>query len=225
MTVIAGISLYPNVPQLPGVPQLVRSLLFPASPAPTLGTQVNGNLWAASQANPGWAVLGPDGTVALSPDSIYQLEDRQEYRIPDFPIQKGSFASYNKVVCPEETSVRMNKGSSLADRQAFLNTLKRITGDLNLYTIITPEVSYINCNIMRRELIRRSSEGAYFIEVDVYFRQVNTVTAQYSYSLPDTTNAQNPSAVPSVNQGLVQSQAAGSAATSAAGNALSQTPF
>lgn len=219
------VSLYPDVPQLPGVPQLVRSLLFPASPAPTLGTQVNGNLWAASQASPSWAVLGPTGTVALKPDSIYQLEDRVEYRIPDFVVQAGSFASYNKVVCPEETSVRMNKGGSLADRQAFLNTLKTIAADLNLYTIITPEVSYINCNIQRRELIRRSSEGAYFVEVDVYFRQILTVTAQYSFNAADTTNAQNPSAVPSVNQGLVQPQVASSAATSAANNALAQTPF
>jgi|SRR5579863_2372715 len=236
---------FPNVPQLPGVPQLVRSLLFPPSPLPTIGTEASGNLWASSNALPTWGVFqmvndttdNGDGTTTttpnfvqvLDPDNVLNFTRRAEWRLPDFPLQDGGFSSYNKVTIPFELSVRMTKGGSLSDRTDFLATLEDIEGDLNLYSIVTPEVTYVDVNILRSELTRRGSEGAFYLtEVDVFFREINQVQAQYSTAsdaAADTSNSQNSAAVPPVNQGNVQAQAAPSTAVTAAQNALTQAPM
>lgn len=220
------VALFPDVPQLPGVPQLVRSLLFPPTPLPDIGTQAASGLWASSGQLPTWGVFDQAGVQVLTPDNVLSLNNRNEWRIPDFPVQDGSFASYNKIIIPFETSLRFTKGGSQSDRTEFLDQIKAIAGDTNLYTILTPEVSYLDCNIIRYEVTRRGAEGAFFLtEVDVFFRQILQVAAQYSTSAANTSNAQNPAAVPPVNAGNVQEQDAPPVAVTAAQNALTQAPM
>lgn len=221
---IIPVSPFPNVPQLPGVPQLVRSLLFPPTPAPQLGQTASTALWVASQHLPVWGVFDSAGIQVLNPDNIIAFDNRNEWRIPDYPIQAGSFASYNKVIIPSENSLRFTKGGSQADRASFLRQIADIAGDLNLYTIRTPEVTYASVNVMRYEVTRRGSGGAYYLtEVDVYFRQINQVAAQYSTTT--TANAQNPAAKPAVNQGQVQPQTNVPAAVVAAAQTIIANPL
>jgi hypothetical protein len=216
---------FPNVPALPGVPQLVRSLLFPPSPLPSIGSQASSGLWASSGELPTWGVFDSSGTQVIDPDNIFSLSNRNEWRLLDYPVQDGAFASFNKVIVPFEVSVRMTKGGSQSDRSAFLDQIEAIAGDLNLYDILTPEVTYTDVNITRYELTRRSAEGAFFLEVDLFFRQILQVAAQYSTSAANTQNAQNPAAVPPDNTGLVQSQPAPANAQAIAQNALTQAPM
>jgi len=60
---------------------------------------------------------------------------------------------------------------------------------------------------MRYEVTRRGARGAYFLsEVDLYFREIRTVTAAYTSTAVTTQNAQNPSAQSVTNTGNVQAQ-------------------
>jgi hypothetical protein len=203
------VSLYPNVPDLPGVPQLNRSPDFPTDDAPTLGTPAaQDSLWQSSNQAPAWGIVDSDLNLVLSPDSVLDFDNRNEWRISNFPVQAGGFASYNKVTVPFEVSVRMSKGGGVGDRAQFLSDLNNIAQSLALYTILTPERSYSNCNITRYEVSRRGVAGAYFLtEVDVFFVQIIQVTAQYTTTAASTQNAQNPASVPPVNQGIVQPKA------------------
>jgi hypothetical protein len=226
-SVIISVPPFPNVPQLTGVPQLIRSNEFPASPLPTIGTETQAPLWAASQGAPTWGVFDANLNRVVTPDSVLNFDNRNEWQIPDFPVQAGSFTTYNKVVKPYEISLRMTKGGSLSDRTAFINQIKTIAGDTNLYTILTPEISYVGVNITRYEITRRGAEGAFFLaEVDIFFRQVLQTPALYSTTSANTTNAQNPAAVPAVNNGNVQpSSAVPAVAQQVAANAISATLF
>lgn len=206
---------FPNVPVLPGVPQLVRSLLFPASPAPTLGTPAaTDTLWQSANATPVWGIFDSTGaTQVVTPDSVLDFDNRNEWRVSNFPVQQGGFGTYNKVIVPFEVSVRMSKGGALADRTAFLQQIAAIAGDTNLYTILTPEKSYQNCNVTRYEVTRRGTSGAggpsgafFLTEVDVFFIQIIQVTAQYSTTAVGTQNAQEPQAQPAINNGSTQAQ-------------------
>lgn len=208
--------LFPNVPKLPGVPQLARAAAFVDLILPVIGRSAPANLlWKSSQGAPAWGILDDTGAAVLVPDSFLSFGNRTESRISDFPVQEQSFASYNKVILPSETSIRVTKGGTLSDREEFLNTLDNIAGDLNLYSILTPERTYLNVNIMRTEVIRRGPQGAYFLaEVDIYFREIKQVSDQVSADSVPTANAQNPAAVPPVNQGLVQSKSLASSVAS-----------
>lgn len=213
---------FPNVPRLPGVPQLLRSPQFPASVAPVLSAAAAvGALWRALFALPKWGVFkqqtpteNEDGieTVTVvgelrpvvSADSVLDFGYRNEVDIPDFQLQDGSFANYNRVNLPYEASVRLTKGGSEEDRRKFLDQIQTIMESLELYQIITPERTYRNVNPVRFELIRRGASGAYFLtEVDLYFREIRTVTAQYTNTSTTTQDARNPSAQSVDNRGTV----------------------
>lgn len=199
---------FPNVPQLPGVPQLARAALFVAIALPVLGrSAATPPLWRSSQTGPTWGILDQKGNVVLVPDSFLAFARRKESRIPDFPLQKGSFAAYNKVQLPFEIPLRLSKGGSLVEREQFIDTLERIEGDTNLYNILTPEKTYLNVNITRTEVTRRGPNGAYYLgEVDIFFREIRQVQAQYSSTSADTSNAADPDAIPSTSLGQQQPQ-------------------
>lgn len=203
-SVIVGI--YPDVPAFRGVPQLRRSPSAGVLRAISIVTAaIHGRLWQSAASQPKWGIFGPDGKAAIVADSILAFENRNEFRVSDFPVQRGSFASYNKVATPFENSVRLSKAGDVTARANFLKSIDNAAQSLGLFSILTPERTYLDVNIIRYEVSRRGSGGAYFLtEVDVFFREIRQVAAQYSTSAAATRNAQQPSARPSVSQGIVQ---------------------
>lgn len=233
---------FPNVPQLPGVPQLVRAagaslttislgvaaisnVLGAASNAPNVwglfavgttpsssggggllsalpGLSASANLIAASV-----GLQNPAGNsnALVQPDSIRDLDFQEEWRISKYPVQRGSFTSFNRVAVPYEISLRMVKGGSLSARTAFINQIVALRASTNLYTIITPELVYTDLTFTRWSQSRKEAAGAFFLIVDLFFEKVIQIDAQYSTtsSTPSTSNAADPSAVPSVSQGTV----------------------
>ncbi len=221
-------SPFPNVPQLPGVPQLVRSAVIEAQAILDTGLLIQQIVEFVSSKAPVWGVFDQNNNKVIDPDNIFAFNYRAEWRKSNYPVQKGAFASYNKVIVPFDTGVRMTKGGSLADRQAFLAQIAAIEGDTNLYNVATPEKTYLGVNLSRSEFTRRSSEGAYFLEVDLLFEAVNEQNAQYSSTVANTANAANPAALPTVNGGNVQAVPLTSAQASTAAqaaSAIAQAPF
>lgn len=217
---------FPNVPKLPGVPQLLRSPILPASPGPVLSAAAAiGSLWRAFFGQSKWGVfkqippVEPDESgietvtvvgelrPVVEADSVLDFGYRNEVDIPDFPIQDGAFANYNRVNLPYEASVRLSKGGSEEARRNFLNQIDTIMNTTDLFQIITPEKTYENVNPIRFELIRRGAGGAFFLtEVDLYFREIRTVTQQYTTTSLATQNARDPSASPVENRGTVNGE-------------------
>lgn len=210
MAVTIIVAPFPNVPNLPGVPQVARSPLAPASAPPTLANPAASTaLWQSTQTAPLWGIFDSNNNQVVTPDSVIDFGYRHETNLPDYPIQNGAFGSFNRVSLPFDASVVMNKGGSVQDRNAFLAQIDAIDigpGALLLYTILTPEKSYLNCNVMHVELMRRGAKDAAWFDVEVKFRQIFPVSSQYSTSATALTNAQPASAAPFANQGLVQPQ-------------------
>lgn len=214
---------FPNVPQLSGVPQLVRSLSFPPAPLPVISLGLAlGKLWQSVFAKTGWAIYKniPQGTTGADglqeavipaervsvvvPDSFGEFSYRNEWSLSDYPVERGQFASYNKVANPFEIMIRMYKGGTKEARKKFLDSIDAIQGTLDLYDIVTPEKTYVGVNVTRYEVSRRGPKGAYFLsEVDLYFREIREVTATYTTTSVATQNAQNFSAKPTNNLGAV----------------------
>ncbi|OYZ43326.1 MAG: hypothetical protein B7Y20_14955 [Acidovorax sp. 16-64-162] len=107
-----------------------------------------------------WGIYDDAGNLVLEPDSFIGMDFANNWQISDYPVEQGSFATYNKVATPYSSTVSMAKGGSEADRTAFLTTLDTIAGGLTLYTITTPEKNYINATIERYDYERRTHRGA-----------------------------------------------------------------
>ena len=210
-------SLFPDVPNLPGVPLLARASLSAIVDVTTainiarvFATQAPVDvLFQATKAAPQWGVFDQSGNRVIAADNVMAFDYRAEYDVSTFPVQSGQFADYNKVKRPQDTSVLLTKGGTQADRTAFLNSCQSVLDSINLYNILTPERQYLNVNCLRMEMSRKDVKGAFFVMVELYFKEIQQVDAQYSSDGTQgtsTANATNPTAIPAVNQGNIQAQ-------------------
>ena len=123
---------FPNVPPLPGVPNLRRAaagVLVRTGIAPAImGLDRFGLL--SRFLGPQWGVFSAGGAGAvLVPDTIASIEFKGDSDIANHPVEKGGFASYNKVAKPFEVSVVMTcSGGGQQSRSDFLSALKDMIG-------------------------------------------------------------------------------------------------
>lgn len=224
---------FPNVPKVPGVPQVVRSPAFPNTTPPVIGSALAlGRLVLALTRDSGWgiyldtsqdpverstdidpetgepfqvvAVVGEAPRPVLVPDSFLDFGFRQEWSVTTAPTELGGFASYNKVNNPFETQVRVMVAGSLRKRTDFLQTLDGIAGDTKLYRIVTPERTYSGCNITRYEVTRKKESGAYLLsEIDIFFVEIRTVISEYTNTTFNTQASKEASSESIRNVGVV----------------------
>jgi hypothetical protein len=191
---------FPNVAQLPGVPQLVRANLVISTVQLAVGA-VSKFLGAAS-AKAVWGIFDQAGNAVIKPSSYLGFSNDNSWRIASFPLQDGEYSNFNKVVNPPTIALKIAQGGSLQDRKNLLNKLQQIAGNLQKYTIIVPEGTYLNYNIERYAIRRMGATGAYyFVDLEVYLQNIQETTSQYSSTDANTANAINPAALPPINLG------------------------
>lgn len=200
-------STFPNVPNLPGVPPLLRNALSTVSTVQGLvaGAHTITQFFAGAPTKPVWGIFDSNRKSVVDADSFLAFENANETTVSDFPVQAGGFASYNKVRLPARNSVRISKGGSLADRAALLTQLDVLLATTDVFTILTPEKSYPSVNLERFTVMRKDKDSAYFLtDVDLYFREIQVTEVVFTNTASSTANAQAPSAQPEVNQGVLQ---------------------
>jgi hypothetical protein len=187
--------LYPDVPRTPGVPAVFR--LPGAIETAIVPLLTDAQALLGGQTFP-WGVFSADGTPALVPDSVLGVEYREEQSISDYPIEDGGFESYNKVRRPYEARVPMAKGGPSAEREAFLRVTEDLIDSTDLYTVVTPERTYLNANVIGYSYSRRSQEGAQLIIIELQLQEVRIAPS------PSYSNTREPSGADAVNDGAVQ---------------------
>lgn len=171
---------YPNVPNLPGVPGLNRNTAGYAAAALTIvGELLPLNLFGQK-----WGILNKSGAAALVPDSFVDFEYREEHKIPIYPIEQGSFQSYNKVALPFDLRVTVTcSGNGRMRKSQFLAAIDKLLFGLDLVSVVTPETTFMNCNLVHADYRRESNRGATLIIAQLWFQEVRVVKAA---ALPTT---------------------------------------
>ena len=217
---------FPNVPNLPGVPPIARTLGTEAVAAiGLLDPSLEASIFGAQQAEQ-WGIIDASYNFVLQPDSVVRMDVDEPYRVSDYPVEQGTFASYNKVKVPFAGTVSMSKGGSTSERQSFLEAAKALEASLTPYYVLVPEVSYGPLTIDRVSYERRASNGATLILVHLHFTEIRiTPPVQIgkpgsqqpksqvpasartgnatSTGLPDPTQTSAPTAQAMVNGGVV----------------------
>jgi hypothetical protein len=197
---------FPNVPLLPGIPQLSRAVDSNTFITGVLGI-ADGFIWNAISRELPWGIYDQGGSKVLSPDNVMSFDYRNESALSSYPTQEGAFASYNKVHTPFEVSLVMTKGGLLQYRQQFLDSLEAIVDTTQLFNVVTPERTYYNCSIGMQGLSRRAESGSHLVIVEIGLTEIRQVTAQYSKKSDGLTkNSNSASAYPAANGGKVDTQ-------------------
>jgi hypothetical protein len=147
---------------------------------------------------PQWGIF-LDGEAVIVADNVTGFAFKKSSRISKYPQEGGAFASYNKVSVPFEPKIKFSTGGSVADKTDFIASVDAISGDLNFYTVITPEVSYPSCNVIDYDYDRNHGNAG-LLEIDVWLEQV-VVAGASTFS-----NTSSPTDAAQTNNGLVQPQ-------------------
>lgn len=211
---------FPNIPALPGVPAIPRLPGVATVARAAIGV-IQGALWQAFQSDVRWGIFDANGNSIFGDSttgilaaltsaaglgtvvSTNAVEYSKEVRSSDFPVERGSFANYNKVESPGTPSVTMAITGSESDRSAFLLAIDTACKSTELFDVVTPEVTYVGYSIDRYNYQRRAQRGATLLIVELVLKEVRQVSAQYTQAAaPKQASAAAP-----VDNGKVQAQA------------------
>lgn len=164
---------YPNVPPLPGVPALARNGKFVAAALNVVGQFLPEDLFGTK-----WGIINKTGTAVLTPDSFVEFDYKEERKIPNYPIESGSFQSYNKVALPFDCRMTVTcSGNKSMKKPAFLAAIEKLMASLELVTVVTPDGNYPNCNLIHVDYRREARQGATLIIAQLWFQEVRIAQA------------------------------------------------
>lgn len=198
---------YPNVPDLPGVPTLYRD---PNETQTTVDYSTSDTTAGGDTTTQKWGLFTSDGGVALEVDSVVEVDYNKEFNIPAYPIEDGSFESYNKVEVPYEATLIVTKMGTDSERSNFQNTLNTLLGSLDLVDIWTPDRTYSNANVVGVKIARTAQRGANMIVAEIHLKEIRVGTAA------QFTNTKSDNAANQTDTGAVQGQTPSTSTTASA---------
>jgi hypothetical protein len=182
-----------SFPNGSGIPKLLEGNPDYTLKLPTKSTSIPKESWGIFDKNN--IKLGAG--LNLSTSSVVYARDSN---ISEYPLEQGSFESFNKVQLPAISTITLCLQGSEADRTKFLNQIDLASKSVDLYTIVTPEVQYINFNIQRYDYTRSAQKGASMLTVVLHVKEIRQNIA-LSSSAPAP---KNPNATPPVSNGKPQ---------------------
>ena len=171
---------FPDVPIAPGIPDVRRSaigIVSRVSPK-LLGAITRYDMFGLVDGlfGPKWGIYDKQGKPILDVDSVVMFDYRGEHRISEYPVEMGSFSSYNKVAYPYDIRMVVAcTGYGKQKRDRFLQQLDLLQQTTELYDIATPDFTYTNVNLTRYDYRRTSREGVTLLLVDLHWQEVRVM--------------------------------------------------
>jgi len=164
-----------NIPVAPGLPPLIRATDFVALTVELLVADVLGLFYGFTREQ--WGIYQGGGLVVAA-DTVTAFSYKQSWSVSDFPLERGAFESYDKVQVPFDARFTFVAGGSSARRQALLDSLAAIAGNLELYTVVTPDAVYGPVTITNYDYDRAANHGLGLLSVDVWTLEVRETATQ-----------------------------------------------
>ena len=170
-----------GIPNIPKLPRNVGGALIKFGGAALINA-VFGNYWG---------IFGQNSIPLLLSDNVTSVKHQNTSKVSNAPVERGSFASYNKVGDPFTVTVQMTKGSGgVFMRGAFLALLDALANSTDLFLVITPEAVYPNMAITGYDYAREASDGARLLKVNIHLAEVRQVTVKYTKTKSEGAQAQ-----------------------------------
>lgn len=165
------------------------------------------------------------GSADVSFSSMIEFTAEKSSRLPDEPIEKGSFATYNRVIEPRSITCRLAVEGYPSELQRAIDRLTTLCENDEKVTLSTPEQSYKNMMLESFDYRRDSQNGRGILYVDLRFKEIREVqSAQTTTSVEEAEepigeeDCEDGSCVDDMDDGEVQSSAASEAEEEAESN-------
>ena len=175
-----------------------------------------------------WIVKGESARVDFS--AMIEFTAEKSSRLPDEPIEQGSFATYNRVIEPRSITCRLAVKGKAADLQTAIDRLTTLSENDEKITLTTPEQSYKNMMLESFDYRRDASNGRGVLYVDLRFKEIREVASQQTTTAVeeaeepiDAEDAEDGSVADDVDDGEIQGGAASEAEEEAASGGRSRS--
>jgi hypothetical protein len=178
---------------------------------------------------PIWGVFDSSGNKICEYDTVTAMTFKGSAKVTNAPVQDGSFVSYNKVVDPFVTTIRLTKGGSSSDVGTFIKALEAAKDTTDLYSVYTPQKNYTGVNIVDVSYSRTAASGKSMVSVDLVLQEIRTAYATYTTTqattgtttTKSTTNATSPTSAAAKSTGTVSTSTSNQSKLSSLGNSAS----
>lgn len=169
-----------GIPSVPGLPKNIGDAAI------KFGGALGINLLFGNY----WGVFDQNGIPLLLADNVKSVKFQNRSKVSTAPLEKGSFAAYNKVIEPYTVNVVMTKGSGgVKERGAFLALVDAFANSTDLFMVITPEAIYPNCNIVGYDYVREAGDGARLLKVNLHLQEIREVEVEYTKTKAESAEA------------------------------------
>lgn len=130
-----------------------------------------------------WAIITNENILEF--DSLIGLDVTDESSVIDEPIEKGSFASYNKVAAPLQIRIVLGFNGDDTAFNVRLTELREIKANLDLISVVAGQTYYENMTIETLRYSRQADVVFYLVDITLTeVREVETQTTTTEYSRP-----------------------------------------
>lgn len=168
-----------------------------------------------------WIVRGQSAAVDFN--SMQEFSAEKSSQLPDEPIEKGSFATYNRVIEPRTINCKLSVEGNAAKLQGAIDRLTALCENDETITLTTPEQSYKNMMLESFDYMRDVNSGRGVLYVDLRFKEIRevqsaqTTTAVEEAEEPiDAEDCEDGSCADDVDDGEMQASEASEAEEEAA---------
>lgn len=112
-------------------------------------------------------------------DTFLGYDYSNDVSIMGHPIEKGSFANYNKVVDPANVSIILAKSGFPYEIRETIEILEKYTDSLDLIDVVTPYRTYVKYNVKSLHHAIREKGSVNLLVVDIVLQEIKEVEVGY----------------------------------------------
>lgn len=164
-----------------GMPKLLNGAVT-AIGLSLIGAGIN-KLWDKLFPGKKWGIFMSGTTeTAVEVASVFSIGISAEARVSDYPIQTGSFTTYNKMRLPNLFSVRITQDGNDTKKAMFLAWLEFNAGEATYFDVVTPDNRWPKSTLVSYRIEQSARSGATMLMADCIFQQVRELPAKFSSS-------------------------------------------
>lgn len=122
-----------------------------------------------------WAIVARNKGLSVQFDGIMDVDVKNESKVLTSPIEKSSFAAYNKVETPLDVVITGASQQDNAAQSAILDSLNKLVSDAELVDIVTPTAVYLKMTLESYSYKRTATDGASLLVVELHAIEVREV--------------------------------------------------
>ncbi len=149
-----------------------------------------------------WAIYNEEGRRILENSSFISYTYNTRARVMESPLEKGSFAQYNKVSSSASLSLSLAYNGSIEELELTIQILEEEKSKLSKLSIISPEKNFRNYTLHSFSYSKSALSGVNIFDLD--FQEIRELEMYSTNIALSQENIVNPSDASVLERGRVQ---------------------